>query len=108
MFRRGFLAGAAGFGAVPAALGAQTDAQALPGIYPVTKFGAVADGVRMDTQAIHAAIEACARGGGGTVPADAPGDAGARWATRVLEEDVLSLQGSRITSYNVCYTKLLR
>ncbi len=67
MFRRGFLAGAAGFGAVPAALGAQTDAQALPGIYPVTKFGAVADGVRMDTQAIHAAIEACARGGGGTV-----------------------------------------
>jgi len=31
---------------------------------------------------------------GGTVPEAAPGDAGSRWATRVLKEDVISLQGS--------------
>ena len=51
--------------------GGQATAQPAPGpagsTYDVRAFGAVGDGKRFDTEAINAAIRACARAGGGTV-----------------------------------------
>ncbi len=40
---------------------------AEPEVFRVTDFGAVGDGVTVNTQAIQAAIDSCARKGGGTV-----------------------------------------
>ncbi len=39
----------------------------MPGLYSVRDFGAKGDGATKDTAAIQAAIEACARSGGGRV-----------------------------------------
>jgi len=42
-------------------------AQSLPGVFPVTEYGAVGDGTHNDTGALQAAIEACTEAGGGQV-----------------------------------------
>lgn len=41
--------------------------QAFGGVYDVAQYGAVGDGAKVNTQAIQAAIDACAAGGGGVV-----------------------------------------
>ena len=41
--------------------------QRVDGVFDVRRFGAVRDGVTLDTQAIQAAVDACARAGGGRV-----------------------------------------
>ncbi len=59
-----------GMGGVAAAIGPGTNAAetaASPGRVSVRDFGAVGDGMKLETQALQAAIEACARAGGGTV-----------------------------------------
>jgi hypothetical protein len=42
-------------------------AGAASGVFNVRDFGAVGDGVQLDTTALNRAVEACARAGGGTV-----------------------------------------
>ena len=51
------------------ALATQAIADSLPshGIYDVRAFGAVGDGVTLDTKAIQKAIDTCAEAGGGEV-----------------------------------------
>jgi polygalacturonase len=76
MQRREMLRFAGAFASVGAAAGlgqaagAQTGASSNPGAgrLNVRTFGAKGDGTTVDTPAINAAIEAAAKGGGGTVP----------------------------------------
>ncbi len=71
--RRDFLLGSAAAGlmaAAPSRLGARSLEPASArraGVWNVRDYGARGDGQQMDTQAIHAAIAACASAGGGTV-----------------------------------------
>lgn len=46
---------------------AAADASPPPGLFDVRSFGAVGDGVTLDTQAIQKAVDACAEAGGGSV-----------------------------------------
>jgi hypothetical protein len=64
----GLLAPAA-FGAEPAAAGAAADKDKDVGArtYDIRDFGAKGDGVALDTRAVQAAVDACARDHGGTV-----------------------------------------
>jgi hypothetical protein len=68
LFRRQFLYGSVGLGAVPAAgSGPPARTERESSVFPVVKYGAVGDGVRLNTEAIQAAIDACTEAGGGTV-----------------------------------------
>ena len=52
---------------VLAARGTDTDGPALGKTFAITDTGAVGDGATLNTRAIQAAVDACARAGGGTV-----------------------------------------
>lgn len=69
MLRRHFLfsSGAAGLAANMGLPASSQDAVSQNSICNVLAYGASADGKKMDTQAIQAAIDACAQKGGGTV-----------------------------------------
>ena len=67
LVRRKFMAASMVLGVVPALLSGQAESPARPGVFPVGRFGAAGDGVRMDTRAVQAAVDACAKAGGGTV-----------------------------------------
>jgi polygalacturonase len=68
--RRKMLKYLLGLGGVAVAIGRDAKAAeraANSGSVSVRDFGAVGDGMKVETQALQAAIEACARAGGGTV-----------------------------------------
>jgi polygalacturonase len=59
-----------GIGGVAAAAGSRVyaaETAANPGRVSVRDFGAAGDGLKLDTEAVQAAIDTCARAGGGTV-----------------------------------------
>ncbi|MFN7999240.1 MAG: glycoside hydrolase family 28 protein [Bryobacteraceae bacterium] len=64
--RRQFLLGLGGASALPAAATASS-LNAASVIHDVRQYGADAGGARLSTSAIQAAVDACARAGGGTV-----------------------------------------
>jgi Glycosyl hydrolases family 28 len=64
MIRRQFLQGSMGVAAMAQAPGSTPHS---PVAYNVRSFGAVGDGEHLDTAGIQAAIDACAKGGGGAV-----------------------------------------
>ena len=66
MDRRSFSARLLGFGSIGSALPASAT-QTTANSFDVRRFGAVGDGKRLDTVAIQAAIDACAKSGGGAV-----------------------------------------
>lgn len=53
--------------AARSATGATPDGRTLPTVFDPLHFGAVGDGKALDSRAINAAIDACARSGGGVV-----------------------------------------
>jgi len=68
--RRRMLKCLLGIGGMAAAIGPGANAAETapsPGRVSVRDFGAAGDGTKLDTQPLQAAIEACARAGGGTV-----------------------------------------
>jgi len=60
----------AGWGRLDAILARIADPVFPDRTFDVTKYGAVGDGVRNCTEAVRAAVEACASAGGGRVVAD--------------------------------------
>lgn len=65
MLRRGFLGSAATALLAPSLLRARPEPRSE--VFDASTFGAVGDGRAIDTKAIQAAVDACARAGGGTV-----------------------------------------